>query len=1083
MKITIVLVTFIILWGISTTSAEPVFFPRRPALSPDGATVVFSFQGDLWSVAAEGGQAIRLTAHPGYDRDPVFSPDGTQLVFASDRYDQYDLFVIPSAGGAPTRLTYASTPDIPHDWTRDGKTILFSSRRLFDYPMMDQIQRIPATGGAPLRLADFFADEVSISPNGKSYLFTCGENLFGRIGYRGSLQSDIWYWIPGKDPVKIIDSPGYDSDPMWGAEGTTIYWRGEDDETKAFNIWRMNLDGSSKKRLTSFTTEGVRNAKISLDGRRIVFEADTDLYLLETKEGAKAKKIPIEVAADLIENPVEVKNFTSEADEIALSDNGEELALVVHGEIVLVSKELGGRATVPLPDPARDYLISFKPGTADTLLLATDRVENGEARVRRLALLVSDDPMEKLLRKARHHRLEYLTKKGIDCHSPQWSPKGDRIAYIEGNADLHVMSADGKNDKKILQGWSEPTFSWSPDGKWIAYSREDRNYNTDVWIMPAEGGESVNISRHPDDDLAPVWSADGRMIGWNTRRHGNEFDVYFTYLRRADDEISREEWEAWEKTRDKEKEKKAEKAEEKSEEGKEVAKADTFQVHIDFEDIHLRARRATTLPGDETLVAIHPKGDRIIFKATVEGKEDLFSVSRFADDLKNITSGGVSPAAAHLDKEGKTIYFLKKGVPARVGIDGGNVETTSFNARLTIDKPAERLQIMEEGWRTVGSGFYDHDLHGVDWNAVRERVTPIISHVSHDYDFADAMNIMLRSLNASHSGYYPDGDKWYNKGGYLGLEFDPAYEGNGLKVAYVLPFGPSDKEKTRIFPGDLLLTIDGMPVSSTENPFRALENREGLPTLVTIERDKKEMEYELTPVNWIDLRQIKYEEMEKVNRQITEDVSKNRVAYVHIQGMGISEVEQFELDLYAAANDKEALIIDVRSNGGGWTTDMLLTILTQPVHAYTIGRDGEIGYPQERYPLYRWEKPVAVLCDEYSYSNAEIFSHAIKTIGRGPVVGTETGGNVISTDGWTALNGAHIRLPLRGWWVWNDERHPERNNLNMEHGGCIPDYTVPYNPGDRMRKHDPQLAKAIELMIQAADQERKMPLPLPQRPR
>lgn len=327
---------------------------------------------------------------------------------------------------------------------------------------------------------------------------------------------------------------------------------------------------------------------------------------------------------------------------------------------------------------------------------------------------------------------------------------------------------------------------------------------------------------------------------------------------------------------------------------------------------------------------------------------------------------------------------------------------------------------------------------------------------------------MLRTLNASHMGYYPDKSRWTTNCALFGIEFDPNYNGKGLKINHVLPYGPADKVKSRALPGDILLEVNYQEVSKKENLFRPMEGTTGVPVLVKLKRGNEILEKEWIPGNWGQIRQLTYKDMERSKREIVEKETKDKVSYVHIQGMGISEVERFEQNLYAAADGKDALIIDVRNNGGGWTTDMLLTILTQPVHAYTLGRDGEIGYPQPRYPLYRWEKPIAVICNEHSYSNAEIFSHAVKTIDRGPVIGTATGGNVISTGGWGTLDGGFIRLPGRGWYVWGDKKHPERNNLNEEHGGCEPDYPVDFTPGDRMKGQDPQLEKAIELMMEAA---------------
>jgi len=286
--------------------------------------------------------------------------------------------------------------------------------------------------------------------------------------------------------------------------------------------------------------------------------------------------------------------------------------------------------------------------------------------------------------------------------------------------------------------------------------------------------------------------------------------------------------------------------------------------------------------------------------------------------------------------------------------------------------------------------------------------------------------------------------------------------------------------KSRLLSGDILTSVDGMPVGGDANLFRALETRADLPTWVTVERDGEELEFEVVPLDFRPIFALKYRQMEKEKRRQTTEATDGRIGYVHIRGMGMSEVERFEQNLFAAADGKEALIIDVRGNGGGWTTDLLLTILTQPVHAYTVPRNGDIGYPQtERQTFYRWEKPIAVICNEGSYSNAEIFSHAIKTIDRGPVIGMETGGNVISTGGFGNRYKGYVRLPMRGWYIWGDEGNPARNHKNQEgvHDltGCIPDYVVDLTPADRLHRRDPQLEKAIELMLLAADEERAKP--------
>ncbi len=1080
--------------------ASEVFMPRRPAVSPDGSLVVFSFQGDLWSVPAGGGQATRLTAHEAYDTAPVFSPKGDVLAFSSNRYGDYDVFTMPVEGGVPTRLTFSAVSEAPGAFSPDGKTLYFATRRLFQYPMGAQIHAIPVGGGTPRRLVDIFGDEVATA-DGKTFIIAEGRLKEARLHYRGTYQRELYSWTEGSDPVRLTDNRGYDTQPMVAPDGR-IFWVGDQNDAKCFNIFTMNADGSDKRQLTGYKDDGIRAASLSADGKTLVFERATSIYAMEIKPEGKAGKpreLKIEVAADLLENPVIIENKTADADELAVSSDGEEFAMAIEGDLVLVSKELGGRATVAVPGPHRERMISFKPGTADTLLFVTDRF--GEDQVCLLVSASEDDPT---LRTAREFKIIQLTDDKRPATEPVWSPEGDRILYTRGNGDLRVMDADGGNDKALHESWNVGHYSWSPDGRWVAFSHSDPDFNSDILIMPSEGGDPVNITMHPDYDEGPVWSADGSMLAWTTQRHSTNpssptTDVYFVYLQRELDERSKEEWEIWEKTRDKDggnKGKKGKKDDEKKDDDtkdddkkdedgdKDDAEAeeDEFEVVIDFQDIHLRGRHLTSKMGSEAAVAIDPKGDRIYFVGGEGRERDLYSVDRFGEDEEEITSGGTNPRSIALDEKGKKFTFLKRGKPSWTKSDGGKVESTDFTARMTIDRPAVRLQVLDEGWRMLRDNFYDPRMHGVDWKKMRAKYGEWAQKVSHDVDFGDVVNFMLGELNASHMGYYPRWDRIgdYGPDGYLGLEFSEGSDDDGLVVEWVLPYGPCDKVKSRLLPGDKLVEVDGKAVGTRENLYRALETRAGLPTWIMVEREGEKMEFQVSPVGYGAIYDLAYQKMEDEKRSRTEEASDGRVGYVHIQGMGWSEVERFEQNLYAAAHGKEALVIDVRNNGGGWTTDLLLTILTQPVHAYTIPRDGEIGYPQpERQPFVRWSKPIAVICNEGSYSNAEIFSHAIKTIGRGPVVGWETGGNVISTGGFGNRYNGYIRLPYRGWYVWGDQKDPKRNNKNQEgvHDltGFIPDYPVYLSPSDRLHGRDPQLDKAVELMLQAADAEKKKP--------
>jgi len=1056
--------------------ADPAFFPRRPAISPDGQTVVFSCQGDLWRVAAGGGRAERLTAHPAYESNPVFSPDGTRLAFSSDRESSQDVYVMPAGGGRPERLTFAPGTDLPRDFSADGQEIYFASARPFRYPVATQIQAIPTSGGTPYRLLDLFADEVAVHPDGNRILLTVGYHRFGRVGYRGSLQSDIWLATALEEPVRLTDGLGYDTDPMWGPDDA-VFWRSEDDATHAFNIWRQDRDGGGRRRLTDFRDEGVRNARLARDGSRLVLEAGHDLYVLDIAT-EELRRLEIDIAADQITELVSYERVSGDADELDVDAEGEEIAMVVQGDVVLVNSELEGRATVVLPSPWRESNVSFRPGSADTLVVVSDREEKNGIPYSRVGLILSDDAQSPILRTARRHRIEWLTSAGVECDQPVWSPDGTRLAYLHGKGTLAVMDADGGNRTVLYEGWDDPEFTWSPDSNWLAYAvAAGSDFNTDIWLVPATGGEAVNVSQHPDRDTGPVWSEDGSMLAWASRRYGNQNDVVFCYLTREGDERSQEQWQIWEKTRDEDGQEDAD-DDEDEDETEEVDEP----IRIDLDEIHLRVRRLTSLPGNEYVVAIHPQGDRVAFVGTIGGKRDLYTVDRFGEEREALTKGGANPGAAFLAADGKTVWLLKNGKPAHVSLAGGDLESISFNARLVTDHAARRRQVVEEGWRTLRDRFYDPDLHGLDWPAQREKALALAAGVDQDADFADVMNIMLRSLNASHMGYYPGGRGDRSGAGWLGLQFDPDHDGEGLKVSVVVPRGPADVAETGLQVGDVVLAVDATPVGAAHNFHAPIVAAGGDPVWVEFTRDGDEHEVELRPVTWGSLRQDIYESDVKANRARVEELSGGRVGYVHIQGMGLRQVQIFERDLYAAANGKEALVIDVRWNGGGWTTDQLLTILTQPVHAYTIPRDGEIGYPDsERLPLQRYNRPIAVICNENSYSNAEIFSHAIQTIDRGPVVGQATGGNVISTGGWSTLDGGMIRLPFRGWYTWGDPVDQARNDRNQEHGGCIPDHLVPLGPAEVLAGEDPQLVRAVELMLDAATTAQSAARPAPRR--
>ncbi|HUX06998.1 MAG TPA: S41 family peptidase [Acidobacteriota bacterium] len=1047
----------VLLAGLAVAQEDFAKLPRYPAPSPDGKIIAFSYQGDIWTVPVEGGRAMRLTVHEAYDYAPVWSPDGSEIAFSSDRYGNDDIYVIPSAGGAAERLTYMSAGDTACGWTPDGGAVIFASNRDWSSHRVPVLYSVPRGGGTPSVLMPEYGNEGAVSPDGKWLAYTNGyRNYWWRRNYRGAGNNDIWIWNREAGEYKqLTDHRGNDAWPMWSGDGSAVYY--VSDEGGVDNIWRVDIAGGEKTQLTSHD-DRVRYPNISRDGSLIAYELGMDIYLLDTG-GGEPTKLAVVAPSDNKFNTTERLTMTRGADEMEPSPDNDEIAVVVRGEI-FVLREDGGQANRLTNNPARDFdIIWDKEGTA--LFFISDRGGNYD-----LYKIESDDPEEKDLSRALAFKITRLTEDPADEHSLGLSPDGKKLAYVRGAADLHVIDLESNEDTLLLPGWSLDDFKWSPDSRWIALTRSDAQFNSDIWIVSAEGGEPVNVSMHPDDDSSPTWSPDGRKLAFVSRHSGDRgggdnYDVYMIYLRQEDHEKTAEDWE---REKEAKKEKKPEPKQEGDEEKKEgEEEKPELEVKIDFEDIHQRIRAVTSQIGDMYFVSFGPDSETLAFASDNTGDMELWSVKLDGSELKQLTHGGTSPAAIRWAKDGKKIYFLRSGGTIQtVPAGGGSPEGKSFQARMTIDHPAERLQKYEEAWRVLNQRFYDPNFHGADWPAAHEKYRPWAVAAVETRDFNDVVNMMFGELDGSHMGIRGPNENGPNDStGLLGIVFDDSYAGPGLKVASVLKDGPCDKVASKVAQGEYILEIDGEPVSMAVNIHKLLVDTGGNKVVLTVAAasDGEKRRVIVRPVSLREVNQFLYEGFVRQRREIAHRLGEGRIGYLHVQVMGQPSLERFERELFSEAHDKDAIIIDVRNNGGGWTTDMMLAMLQVRPHAYTIPRNGPRGYPvSERLPLYAWWKPVVVLCNEYSYSNAEIFSWAIKTLKRGLVVGQQTNGAVVSTGAYGLIDGSYVRTPGRGWYVYD-------SGINQERNGCPPDIVVVVQPGDEAAGVDRQLERAVEELM------------------
>lgn len=1026
--------------------AETVILGQTPAPSPDGKNLAFSYRGDLWLVAIEGGGAHRLTVHQAYESTPCWSPEGTEIAFASSRNGNNDIFVMKADGSALEQLTYLSVPDVPCDWTPDGKQVLFSSRRDFSYPSsrLSSLYQVNRAGSTPGMFVKDFGAHGKISPDGRYVLFTEGRLSPYRKHYHGSMNTDIWRYDRQTDEyLQLTDFDGNDLYPMWSSDGKLVYYISHSNGTA--NIWQMAPDGSAKKQLTFHKDDGPYFAQIARHAPVIAYTRQAEIWILNLKTG-KYKSLKISVPADLKTNVVEWKSYSKQATEMAVSPNEKYIGSIIHGEVFISkNKKKGTKKAVRLThSPAREKDICWVPG-ADTLLFVSDRAGNDD-----IFMVISDEPGEKNLYRALKHKQVQLTKNQAEDSAPQISPDGKKIAFFRDN-DLWIMNRNGKNEKRLVESWNLAEYAWSPDSKWIAYSMDDNEFNTDIFIIPAASGTAINISRHPDIDFAPVWSPDGKKLGFSSRRANDTYDIWYVFLQKADHEKTKAQWEE-------EEELKKEAKKDKKKDSKK--KAEKIVVKIDFENIHKRLRRATSLPGDETGLAISPDGKTFIFRCDTKGKNDLWSVRWDGKELKQLTDSNEKPQQIQWSKDGKKIYYLKSGGSfVSIAATGKDKKGIGFQAKLEIDHQAERMQMFHEAWRVLNLNFYDPKFHGIDWPEMRKKYGKIVEEIATSPDFNVAIRLMLGELNASHLGIYSPSGKGGIRTGVLGLWFSDSYSGKGLKVSAVMPDGPCDQAKARVLVGEILLAIDGQQINTQTNIHQLLNQKIGEEVLLTLQQGKEERELTVKPISTGAWMNLEYKDWVEQKRRQVDEWSKGKLGYVHIRGMGWSNMEQFQMELFSEAYLKKGLIIDVRYNGGGWINDYLLTMLQVRPHAYTIPRGGGRGYPQARLPYYAWTKPIAALCNQYSYSNAEIFSHAVKVLKLGKLIGEPSPGAVISTGGTRLLDGSSFRIPFRGWY--NLE-----TGLNQENNGAIPDYIVKVQHGDEAKKIDRQLKKSVEVLLE-----------------
>jgi len=1005
---------------------ESILFPRTPDISPDAKTVVFSYLGDIWTVDAMGGNAQPLTIHTAHDFQPAFSPDGKFIAFSSNRHGSYDCFIIPSQGGKSKRLTFDSANDIVCGWSPDSKSVLFSSNRGLGYPGFSNLYLVSIDGGQPIRITFDEAKDGTIHPSGNLIAYTRGPGAWFRKGYRGSSNDDVWVAnLDGTGSNKITDFNGQDSSPMWGQNGNAIYYVSEVFGNPPNIIRSENKTGAKPVKVTNHTSEGVRKARISANGAAIVYECGPDIYFVDTAMPNNPRKIQIKALIDDKTNIDRLVTFTQNASEFAFNKEESSVIFGVHGDLYRMGISGAGKAVRLTDTPSDDFGAAWAPDSSKVAFLSdrTGRVE--------VFLMESADAEHPKFMEAHQFKVKQITNDAKPESNLTFSPDGKQIYFLRAGK-LWRMNLDGSEQKEVVSLSMITEYSWSPDGKWIVYSRRDGSFASELFVIPAAGPSSANppknITRYATSNYSPTWSSDGKRIAFVSERR-NTPGLFVVEMQKpaANGKINLE------------------------------------PGIIDFDEIHSRVTGVGSM--NTTDAAISPSGSKIAFRSG----DELWVATVAGGQVTKLSTGLAKPQNIYWSKKTNDLIYFKDGngslrtAKATSAIPGADLGSVTFRIKMMIKAGEENLEKFDQCWRLVADYFYDPKFHGADWNLVRQRYRPMVSHAPMKEDFQALVLLMLGELNASHLGLQMTSSLPDEQTPDLGILFDESFRGRGLKIAEVIKRGPADKRGLDLKPGEIVFAINGIELNPTVEVSQILNGKIDEPVVLSVgveappdSKTKNRRSLEITPILRDRMAPLLYDRWVNLNAKKVSEMSNGRVGYIHIPSMDDAGLDRFVRSLYSDNFDKEALVLDVRFNGGGFTHDQVLNYLGAQDHTKFLHRDGDKGAVLRSYDR-KWTKPVILLINNRSYSDAEIFPNAFKTLGLGKLVGQPTGGMVIGTGSTKLIDGSTFRIPRIGVYT--------NLGVDMDTVGVAPDVFVEPMPEELKKGIDAQLQKAVEVIL------------------
>ena len=1042
---------------------------RYPAISPDGKTIAFGYKGDIYRVDAAGGVAVPLTIHEAQDMMPVWSHDGKNIAFSSDRYGNFDVFTMPSAGGSPIRLTHFSGPDYPYDFTPDNKSVVFGSPRhppaesvrFYSPRVFQNLYSVSVNGGRAMLVSAVGVENAHYNSNGTQLVYQDRKGVEDawRKHHTSSVTRDIWVMdIKQNSYRKLTGDNVEDREPVFSSDDQYVYYLSEKNGNQ--NIYKMPLmNKSAEQTVTSFKNNPVRHLSIS-NNNTLCYTNDGEIYT-QANDGTP-KKVAIQIFNDGrmgVEKNVPVNGNVNE---FAVSPNGKEIAFVTRGEVFVTSVE-GGVTKRITNTPRQERMIEWdKDGK--TLYYSTETSDSWD--IYKSTIVRKEEPY---FYAATTLKEEAVIATGKEEFQPQVSPDGKEIAYLEERNILKVYNIASKQSRTIMPAGhnfsyadGDQYFDWSPDSKWLVVD-DGRGYfaSSNAGMYRADGtGEPVYPIMSGFGEGAAKFSMDGKMMTWISDREGRrgranngsrEVDVFAAFF----------DQEAYDKFKlDKEDFALVKERDEKDKKDTVKAKKDSILKKNwvpNFNDLDNRKVRLTINSSSISDYALSPDGSKLYYLAAFEKGFDLWVTELRTRETKILAKMGGTPSGIEMSKDGKTLYVTNNGSLVKVD-DAGKVSPIGISGEMVLNAAEEREYIFDHAWRQVQKKFYDPKLHGVDWKMYHDTYGKFLPHIASNYDFQELLSEMLGELNGSHTGgrYSPQMQN-PDVTATLGIIPDETFSGNGIKIGEVISGGPLANAASKVKAGFIIEKIDGEEINDNMDWYKLLNRKAGKNTLLSLLDPKANNRFEQTlkPITQGEEGALMYRRFVKRMTDMTDKLSGGRVGYVHVQGMNDGSFRE-AIDKVMGRNiDKEALIVDTRFNGGGWLHDDLNTFLSGKKYLEFAPQGNRL---KDGEPLGRWTKPSCVLMSESNYSDAYIFPYVYKQEGIGKLIGMPVPGTGTAVWWETQIDPTIVfGIPMVGT-IGKENRATE--NLQVE-----PDIRVNLAYEDFLKGKDTQLEAAVTEML------------------